>query len=114
MAVKRGRNSNTNDAATISTQPIDSVTAVMVAAANPDRIFLEISLSVGITDIDAYVRLYPAGTDDIKKGSVLTRRTASNDALFSPVWRMSPDNIYTGEISMISASGTFDIHVTEY
>ena len=108
-----GRNTNSNDIATVTTYAINSVTPTTVSIAQ-DRIFIEICLGVGITDVDAYLRLYPAALDSIQQGTILTRRTASNDALFSPIWRMAADNIYTGEISMISASGTFNIHVTEY
>lgn len=61
-----------------------------------------------------FIRLYPASDDNDHKGVVITRDTFGNSNLFKPGWRMSADNIYTGEISALSSVGSVDIHVTEY
>lgn len=109
-----GRNTNTNDVATVKSYTLNSVTAITIALPNTSRIHFSVCLDFGITDEDVAIRLYPAATDDLPKGEFLTRRTASNDALFRPSWTMTPDNIYTGEISAITTSGLMVVHVTEY
>tara|TARA_R110002096_G_C14430876_1_gene709889 strand:+ start:157 stop:501 length:345 start_codon:yes stop_codon:yes gene_type:complete len=114
MASIRGRNTNSNSEATVTTYEVNPGTATTVAAANPDRMYLSVALDVGTTARHAYVRLYPAGTDNIKKGDPLAVETDGNDNIFTLVWRMTPDNVYTGEVSVITTVGTFDVHVTEY
>lgn len=114
MAVQIGRNRNTNDEATVTTVTLNSVTATTVAASNVDRISFLASLDAGITNVDVFIRYYPAATDNNQAGYLIARRTANNDAFFFPNHEMPVDNIYTGEISAITASGTVDIHITEY
>jgi hypothetical protein len=114
MTLSIGRNTNTNDVATVTSYTLDSVTATTISVANPKRIYFSVCLDSGITDEDVAIRLYPAATDNIAKGEFLTRRNASNDANFRPSWAMPVDNIYTGEISAITNSGTMVVHVTEY
>ena len=109
-----GRNVNSNDVATVTTYEINSVTATVISVSNPLRIAFSACLDSDITSVDAFIRLYPAATDNIKRGEVLTRDTFGNSSLFRPSWTMTPDNIYTGEISAISLSGIVFIHVTEY
>ena len=109
-----GRNKNTNETATVTSYPLNSVTATIIALPNDKRIHFSVCLDYGITDEDVAIRLYSAGTDNLVKGEILTRRTASNDSLFRPSWTMMVDNIYTGEISAITASGLMVVHVTEY
>lgn len=109
-----GRNQNTNDAATVTTYEINSVTATVISVVNPLRIAFGACLDPGITNVDVFIRLYPAAADNLKRGEVLTRDTFGNSSLFRPSWTTIPDNIYTGEISAISQSGLVTIHVTEY
>jgi hypothetical protein len=109
-----GRNTNTHDVATVTSVTVNSVTATTLAVANEKRIFFHVSLEPGVTNEDAFIRLYPAGTDDLSKGMVLSRDTFGNSNLFKPAWEMTPDNVYTGEISAISLNGTFNLLVTEY
>lgn len=111
---KVGRNINSNTEASVRTIEINSVTATTISAINLERIFFHVSLEPGITNEDAFIRLYPAGTDDLSKGMVLSRDTFGNSNLFKPAWEMTPDNVYTGEISAISLNGTFNLLVTEY
>ena len=114
MTKKIGRNENTNDTATVTSYNLNSITATTIALPNDKRIHFSVCLDYGITDEDVAIRLYPAATDILARGEILTRRTASNDSLFRPSWTMLADNIYTGEISAITASGLMVVHVTEY
>ena len=114
MSKTIGRNVNLCDTATVTSYTLNSTTATTIAVANGKRIYFSVCLDYGATDEDVAVRLYPAAVDNAVKGEILTRRTASNDALFRPGWVMTPDNIYTGEISAITASGVMVVHVTEY
>lgn len=103
-----------NDTASTVTMTA-TTTAATVFAANPDRIGFSIALTGGITDVDVYVRYYPAATDNLEQGaSVLSRRTSSNDAIYHPTFQMTPGSIYTGEISVIAMSGSVDVVATEY
>lgn len=114
MALIRGRNINSNDVATVTSYTLDSVTATTISVANSSRIYFSVCLDSGVTDEDVAIRLYPAAADNIAKGEFLTRRNSSNDSNFRPSWSMPSDNIYTGEISAITNSGTMTVHVTEY
>lgn len=114
MARMIGRNANTNDVATVTSYTLNSSTATTISIPNDKRIYWSVCLDYGVTDEDVAIRLYPAATDNLVKGEILTRRTASNDALFRPSWEMKADNIYLGEISAITASGIMVVHVTEY
>lgn len=108
-----GSNRDENDVAVTTVVTINSVTATTISVANALRLFFSVSLAPGITSLDAFIRLYPAATDNLQQGIPLTRRTAGNDVLFKPTW-MSPKEMYVGEISAISLLGTFDLHITEY
>lgn len=93
MAKKTGRNRNTTDASVTTTVNVGSTTAVTVAAANPDRI------SVLITNPNNqafWVRERPAASDNLKDGE---------GVLPAGKYRTIPDNIYTGEISVIFETG---------
>lgn len=114
MAKNTGRSKNTSDEATVTSYTLNSVTATTISLPNENRISWSVCLDYGVTDEDVAIRLMPAATDNQFKGEVLTRRTASNDALFRPSWAMDSDNIYTGEISAIVAGGIMIVHVTEY
>ena len=111
--ITKGANNNIQDAPTVTTVTINSVTATTISASNPDRRVLEVYLAPGITDVDAIIRPYAAATDNIKHGAVLTRRTASNDALFKSEYKMSELTVFTSEYSAISVSGTFDLYIIE-
>jgi len=115
MTLTTGRNKNTNDIATTTIVSINSTTATTILASNANRLMFSATLAPGSSNADIHIRFYAATTDNIKQGwDVLTRKTAGNDNLFHPNTKMSVDNIYTGEISAISESGTFDILVTEF
>ena len=114
MTAILGRNRNTNDVAVVTTFEVNPLTAITVAAPNPTRIHVSISLDAGVTSRRVFVRSYPASDDNDKKGDLLAVEFLGNDALVIFNWETPPDNIYTGEISMISVSGTFNVHVTEY
>lgn len=114
MGRMTGRNKNTNDVASVAEVTINSVTATTIAIENPDRLFFEADIESGNVDVIVYLRLYAASVDNTKKGIVLTRKVSSNDGFFRVNWSMPPDNIYTGEISAISETGTFNLYVTEY
>lgn len=114
MTVIIGRNTNINDTATVTSYTLNSATATTISIPNSKRIYLSVCLENGSTDEDVAIRLYPAATDGLKKGEWLVRRNSGNDANYRPSWTMTPDNIYTGEISAITDSGTAIVHVTEY
>lgn len=116
-----GRNINTTPTASIvSTVTVNDSTAVVVAPANPDRIFLEISAPpVGVTnnhDYCVFLRLYAASQDNTPHGLWLGSYQVGNDSLFKGVWRMPQGDIYTGEVSAILCAGDADVilHITEY
>ena len=114
MTLKQGGNLNTDSVATTTTVEINDATATTLVVARPLRTYLVISLDQGTSDIEVFIRLYAAGTDNIKKGILLTRRLSGNDALFQSQFVIDSSTIYTGEISAISVSGTFDLHITEF
>jgi len=109
-----GRNANSNDVATVTTYTLNSVTATVISLANSERMYFTVCLDRGSTDEDVAIRCYSAATDNVFRGEVLTRRTGGNDALFRPSWAMPVDNLYTGEVSAITDSGTMVVHVTEW
>ena len=114
MTESIGRNKNTNTVATVTTVTINSSTATVLCAENLRRNVFIVNLDPDISNIDAFIRLYPASDDNTARGILLTRRVFGNDNLYYPCWHMPVDNIYTGEISAISDAGTFDLHITEY
>lgn len=97
-----GRNVNHNPDAIVSSMiSVGSVTSVTLAPANNTRIYLEIT----VRKKDMWVKLQAASVDNIAKGISILR-----DGSFE----MTPDNMYTGEISGITDGGTAEIYVTEY
>lgn len=113
MTAQVGRNRNTNDTTTVTTYTINSATATTISAANEKRTHFRVDLSPGTNDRNVAVREYPASTDNVFHGNVLTRRTGSNDALFNSFFEMPEASIYTGEVSAITDGGTTDIYVSE-
>ena len=108
-----GRNINVTDEVVTTTVEVNSVTATTLAAANPNRLWLRISLDSGLANTEAFIREYPAADDDIKHGELLIREIASNHSLFNPIYKTDPDNVYTGEVSAIAFIGSFDLHIME-
>ena len=108
---KDGRNENSIDIANVTTYAINSATATTIFVANPDLLFQSFCLDPDITDVDIFLRPYPAAQDNIKRGDVLTRDTFGNSSLFRPYMAMPVDCLYKGEWSAISLSGTSDLHV---
>ena len=113
MTSKVGSNRNFQDTTVTTTVGINSVTATTLLAPNPDRLWVRISMDSGITNEQAFVREYPAATDNLKKGEILMRDISSNHSLFKPCYYTFTDNVYTGEISAIAVTGSFNLHITE-
>ena len=113
MANSIGRNQNVNDTSVVTTVTINSVTATKLLDPNPNRLWVRISLPFGTSDIACMIREYAASIDNIKHGEILQRHTLGNENLFKPCYYTFGDNVYTGEISAISDSGSFDLHITE-
>jgi len=113
MTARKDGNVNTNDTPTTTTVLINSVTATTLLAANPKRLWIRVSMDSGITNEQAFVREYPAATDNTKHGELLIRDISSNHSLFKPCYFSMPDNIFTGELSAIAITGSFNLHITE-
>ena len=97
------RNSNTNDESTLSGAiALNTSTSTTVVSANTDRINVTIS---NPSQNLVWIKFQASGVDNDKKGITLFGRS---------VFEMTPDNLYTGEISAIADTGTPDIYVTEY
>jgi hypothetical protein len=106
---------NPSDTATTSTVGLNSATATTIAAANPDRKGLSITLEQGTSNVNAIIRYYPASTDNIKHGvDVLTRFGMGADSWFRSNHTMESNTPYTGEVSGIMSSGSTNVFVTEY
>ena len=58
-----------------------------------------------------WIKLQPTGTDNDKKGIILSKRT---DGIGDNSWESGDDNIYTGEICAIADSDSPKVYVTEY
>ena len=109
-----GRTRNESNVASVQSYTINSTSATTIAIAKKDRMHFSVCLDPGTTNVDVYIRLYPAVTDNIKMGEVLTRDTFGNSNLFRSSLAFTGDSVYTGEISAISLVGSVVIHVTEY
>ena len=107
MTLRTNRNKNTNDTAVITTVALNTSTAVTLVASNAAIIFLDVNNNNSSHGF--WVRLYPAATDNIKQGIFITNKNADR-----PFWEMSPDNMYTGEISAIADTDTPTAYITEY
>lgn len=94
---------------------LNAATATTIVSANTDRVYLSITFAPGITNIDAFIRYYPASTDNLKQGAdILTRRLLGADSLFRSSHVMETNAIYTGEVSAIMDTGSVDVTITEY
>lgn len=114
MTERIDRNRNTNTEATISDLIVVNGTSVTAAAANPRRQFLHISLAPANTNEEVFVKLQAASVDNDFKGILLQRNLTGNSNAHTLEWTMPTDNIYTGEVSVISDIGPAGIYVTEY
>lgn len=104
---------NTTDEPVTTTVTINDTTPVVLAVANPRRMYIRVCLDSGLDNTEAFVREYPATQDDLKRGEILMREISANHSLYKPMYYTFADNVYTGEISAIAVAGTFDVHVTE-
>lgn len=109
-----GRNRNSNSHATVTEVVINSVTATTISLANEARISFSVCASPSVIDFNIAIRYYPAADDNTFKGHVLSQFTLGNNNIIQLAHNMCTDNIYTGEISAISDSGTHAIFITEY
>lgn len=108
MALKIGRNKNTNDEANVvDAIGLNSATSTTILPPNPNRI--AVSINNDSENNGVWIKLEPASANNTKKGIWLPKRSEG------PLqWNMLPDNVYTGEISAIAATGTPDVYITEY
>ncbi len=113
MTHRLGRNINTSEDSRVTTYTLNGTTATVISPAYPQRTEWRVSLDSGISDIDVFIREYPAAQDNLRRGHLLTRRNSSNDTVFNVNFGNHPDNPYTGEYSAITSGGTVDVHVTE-
>ena len=98
-----GRNINTTDEATLPADiALNSSTSTKIADAVDDRIVFEV---YNLGEEEIRIKLQAASVDDDFKGIPVACGHS---------WSMSTDNIYTGEISAQSESGTPSVAVTEY
>lgn len=89
-----GRTQNTSDTAIVTDfVEVNTDNAFTVSPANKRRVFFAIT----ILEKDAYIRFVPASTDPaIRKGIFIKKNLT---------YEMAPDNIYTGEVSIINKKG---------
>lgn len=105
MPQRNERTKNTNDGATTGTVVVNSSTAQTLVPANPERIGLIVS-HPGTQEL--WIRFYPAAQDNDQTGIYLENNGERT-------WQMTPDNIYTGEVSVImDGGGNKTIHYTEW
>jgi len=98
-----GRNINTSDTAKLSAAvALNASTSTKIADAYATRIFFAITNN---SNKDIFLKLQVATLDNVSNGIVVYRKS---------YWEMPVDNIYTGEVSAISDTGTPDVFVTEY
>ena len=103
-----GRTQNTSDSASVNDGiALNGSTSVVIADANPKRIFFEVNNN--FSDKAVWIKLQPADDDNDKKGIFLNEKEKGRTH-----WEMPPDNIYTGEISAIADSSNPTVYVTEY
>ena len=104
MARLTGRNINNNSVATLSSTALNASTSTKIcdACSNGCRFSLIVT---NPSSQDVWLKLQAASVDDDKKGIYLPKKSH---------WEMQVDNIYVGEISAISDSGSPTIYVTTY
>lgn len=99
-----GRNVNQDDDAIVSDPITIGNTAQTVLAPNPERLYVAISAR----QRDVFVRFMPASEEPNNSKGILVPRNNT--------YELPTDNIYTGEISVITVQGvqTAKIYVTEF
>lgn len=108
MTKRIGRNINHTDEADVKDEiEANATTSVKIADANHERIFFHVNNNSSTKEV--WIKLQPANLDDDKKGILLEKKQFPDGH-----WEMPSDNIYTGEICVISESGNAMIYVTEY
>lgn len=114
MTIKIGRNRNTNTVAAVTTVSVNDTTATTLVAANGNRIGLIINLNGGSAEEEVFIRYFAAAVNNDKQGIIIKRKIIGATSINDSTWEMLGDNVYTGEVSAISESGTFNVHITEY
>ena len=113
-----GTNLNKSDSCITTVIELDNGTAVKIGDAMPlngsKRIGFKVFLDPGTFDIDVAIREYPAATDNLFRGNIITRRTMGNSNVFKGDFIMPEFAIYVGEVSAIAQGGSTSIHVMEY
>jgi len=104
--VQTGRTINTHDEATQGSVTAIG-TSITVIAANPERIYF--SINNGAASESCWVKLQAASVDNVKEGEFLAEKGEGRT-----FWEMPPDNIYTGEISVIRENSNVIVFFTEY
>ena len=108
MPLKIGRNRNSNDVANVMDAiELNGNTTTVLLPENPSRIALHVNNNSETKGV--WIKLQPASVDDKQKGIWLAKKKEGLSH-----WDMSPDNIYTGEVSAIADSGKPDVYATEY
>ncbi len=108
MSRLTGRSKNTNDTAVVVAGiTLNSSTTVVIAAANPDRLFFHVHSN--FPEKACWIKLQAASVDNVQKGIFLNEKEKGETS-----WEMPPDNVYTGEISAIADDGAPMVYVTEY
>jgi len=102
MALDIGQRRNTNDSSTTTEISLNASTSTTVKAAGINFIVFTFS---NPSSKKVLLKLQAASVDNLKEGIVVFPKT---------VYEMPTGNLYTGEISAISESGTPDIFVTQY
>lgn len=102
MTIRKGRNENNSDSGTLSSFALNSSTSVKIRDAGNNFIFWSISNN---NNQDMWLKLQSAATDNDKKGILVPKDS---------YWEMNTDNLYTGEISAIMASGNKTVYTTEF
>ena len=105
MSRNIGRNINVDDTAIVNSmvETTDN-NALTVLDANPDRLYVAIS----IKGQDAFIRFIPAATDTSERKGIFIKKDNT--------YELPTDNIYTGEISVINSRNNRhpEIYVTEF
>ena len=107
MGMKRESTSNTNSDAVVSSVALNNTTAVVLLAADIERLFFEINNNDSTKDF--WVRFYPAATDNIKQGIFITSKTGSRTS-----FQMLRATMYTGEISAIADTDSPTAFITSF
>ena len=105
---KDGRNRNTRRVANVvDAIELNSATTTVLLPENLNRIALHVNNNSENKGV--WVKLQPASVDDKQKGIWLAKKKEGLSH-----WDMTPDNIYTGEVSAIADDGKPDVFITEY